>query len=127
MTNSHYHLDPIPVYAYKLGHTVGQQHKSRTEIKLVNEKKGRFRLEVKDGHPLTEYDIIIDDPSSLGFQYAKGDEALDNRIRDLLLLAMNLELREVVISPASLKLPQYGWSTNGIKERTHAILGMGQP
>ena len=42
---------------------------------------------------------------------------------------MNLELREVVISPDSLILLQFRWLRNegGIGEKTHALLGMGQP
>jgi hypothetical protein len=138
MTSPGYHLPPISVYAYKLGHMASQQVSSRTKIKLVNEKKGQFHLKEKGGHPLTEYDIIIDDPSALGFKHAEGEVALQNRIYDLI-LAINLELRKVVMCPTSLKPPGYTWLTNGntngkggaeivrIKEQVSAMLGMGKP
>lgn len=118
----------IVVYAYKLSHIVGRGVTSRTKIELVNEQEGHFRLEEIEGsHPLTQYNIIIDNPSMLGFSYKEGDNALFNRIYDLI-LAMNLELKQVVLSPDSLIPIQYRWLTDegGIKETTKALLGMGQ-
>jgi hypothetical protein len=118
----------IVVYAYKLSHIVGRGVTSRTRIELVNEQAGYFRLEEIEGsHPLTQYNIIIDNPSMLGFSYKEGDNVLFNRIYDLI-LAMNLELKQVVLSPDSLIPIQYRWLTDegGIKESTKALLGMSQ-
>ncbi|HET6808551.1 MAG TPA: hypothetical protein VFH28_05785 [Nitrososphaera sp.] len=116
----------IVVYAYKMGHTIGLGATSRTTINLANDKERYFRLEeIAGSHPLTQYNIILDNPSNLGFQYAEGANAL-NRIYDLI-LAMNLALREVVFSPDTFTPIQYRWM---IKERTSEevgfILGMGQ-
>ena len=101
---------------------------SRTRIELVNEQKGYFRLEeIQGSSPLTQYNIIIDNPSRLGFEDREGPAVFD-RIHDLL-LALNLELNQVVISPDSLIPLEYQWLGNegGISENISAILGMGQP
>jgi hypothetical protein len=117
----------IVVYAYKLGHTMGHDATSRTTINLVNEKEGYFRLEeIPGGHPFTQYNIILDNPSKLGFRYTEGGMLL-NRIYDLT-LAMNLELREVVFSPDSFVPIQYRWlTTGGMSEEVGFVSGMGQP
>jgi hypothetical protein len=118
----------IVVYAYKLSHIIGRDVTSRTGIKLVNEQKGYFRLqEIPGSSPLTRYNIIIDSPSRLGFRGGERPAVFD-RIHDLL-LAMNLELNQVVISPDSLIPLEYRWLGNegGIRENSNAILGMGQP
>lgn len=117
----------IVVYAYKVGHTIGRGATSRTSIELVHEEEGYFRLEeIAGSHPLTQYNIILDNPSTLGFQHTEG-EVLLNRIYDLI-LSMNLALREVVISPDSLIPIQYRWlTTGGIEEKVSFVLGMGQP
>jgi hypothetical protein len=124
---------PIPLYAYKLGHRVSHQVTSRTNIKLANEKKGHFHFEQIGQHPLTRYNIIIDNPSALGFSQALGGEVARNRIQDLI-LSMNLELTSVALSTISLNLAKYEWPTsNGnnsdglaIKEHVNALLGMGR-
>jgi hypothetical protein len=115
----------IVVYAYKMGHTIGLGATSRTTTNLANEKEGYFRLEeIPGGHPLTQYNIILDNPSKLGFQYAEGSNAL-NRIYDLI-LAMNLDLRQVVFSPESFTPIQYRWViTEGMSEEVGFVLGMG--
>ena len=83
--------------AYKLSHILSLDVTSRTSIELVNEQKGYFRLqEIPGSSPLTRYNIIIDNPSRLGFKDREGP-AVSNRIHDLL-LAMNLDLNQVVIS-----------------------------
>lgn len=117
----------IVVYAYELGHTIGRGQTSRTRIELVNESEGYFRLEeIAGSHPLTQYNITLDNPSTLGFRHTEGGVLL-NRIYDLI-LAMNLELREVVLSPDSLIPIQYRWlTTGGIEESISMVLGMGQP
>ncbi|MDQ3873491.1 MAG: hypothetical protein M3258_07785 [Thermoproteota archaeon] len=81
------HTLSIPVYAYKLGHVVGHQLTSRTKIKLVNVRKWHFHLLKKGGHPLTEYDIIINDPLVLDFPHVEqaGDDVMQNRIGDFIL------------------------------------------
>jgi len=117
----------IFIYAYRLGHTVGRGLTSRTKIELVNKEKGYFRLEeVAGGNPLTQYNLIIDNPSKLRFRFTKGDVLL-SRIYDLI-LAMNLELKEVVLSAESLIPIQYRWlvGEGGIKEEVGAVLGMGE-
>jgi hypothetical protein len=116
----------IVVYAYKLGHAIGRGQTSRTRIELVNENEGYFRLEeIAGSHPLTQYNITLDNPSTLGFRHIEGGVLL-NRIYDLI-LAMNLELREVVLSPDSLIPIQYRWlTTGGIEESISMVLGMGQ-
>jgi hypothetical protein len=89
-------------------------------------------LEQIGQHPLTEYNMIIDNPSALGFSQAGGGEALRNRIHDLI-LSMNLELRSVALSPISLNLGKYEWLTSSsndsgglaIKEHVNVVLGMG--
>jgi hypothetical protein len=81
-------------------------------------------LEEIGGHPLTQYNLTISNPSSLGFSSAEGD-VIPNRIRDIV-LAINLTLKEVALSPVRLDLTQPIWSTNeGIKEQKNVILGMG--
>jgi hypothetical protein len=83
--------------------------------------------EIPGSSPLTRYNIIIENPSRLGFRDREGSAVFD-RIHDLL-LAMNLELNQVVISPDSLIPLEYQWLRNkgGIRENVGAIVGMEQP
>jgi hypothetical protein len=87
----------VTVYAFILRHIISAGMISRANIKLVNEKKGYFRLEqAKGSHPLTEYKLIINNPSALGFSATEGSIA-ENRINDIV-LAMNLTLEEAALS-----------------------------
>jgi hypothetical protein len=67
-------------------------------------------LEEIGGHPLTQYNLTINNPSTLGFSSAEGD-IIPNRIRDIE-LAINLTLREVALSPCSIRFNPTVWSTN---------------
>jgi hypothetical protein len=51
----------IQVYAYKFGHTVSPGVAAITRIELMNEKSGYFHLEERGGHPLTQYNMTIED------------------------------------------------------------------
>jgi hypothetical protein len=112
----------VDVYAFKLTHTVAPSNTSRTNIKLVNER--HFHLDQIGGHPLTQYELTINNPSALGF--SSEEEINRKRIRDII-LAMNLVLREAAFSPAGLNLTPVRWSANeGISEQINVVLGMGQ-
>ena len=55
-------------------------------------------MEEIGGHPLIQYNLTINNPSTLG-------DVTPNRIRDIE-LAINLTLREIALSPVRLDLTQ---------------------
>jgi hypothetical protein len=88
---------PVTVYAFILNHTIAAGVTSRADIKLINEKQGYFRLEEqKESHPLTEYNLMINNPSALGFSSTEGSLA-KNRI-NYIVLSINLTLVVAALS-----------------------------
>ncbi len=118
----------IPVYAYKLGHVVGHQLTSRTKIKLVNVRKWHFHLVEKGDHPLTNMTILSTIHLCWIFHMWNKEEMLCRiEFVTLSLQSTNLELKGIMLCPASLELSEYIRLTNegGIKEQTNAVRGMG--
>jgi hypothetical protein len=111
----------VRVHAFIIGHTIGAEVTSRADIKLVNEQKGLFRLEkIQGSHPLTDYDLFIDNPSALNLSYVEGGVG-NNRINDIV-LAMNLSLTEAALSREGSILTRPIFQTNE-KENAKAMSG----